>query len=172
MKDELQELLDQLDDLLSQGVTDGSDALEVAMVAGLAYRLGAKPSAMAQVEAWRQNGGNELLDEIWNELEADEYIEELEGMYGRPTDPEALEEAFWDFDELIAAAIWSNKRSKVKVTARSLASMIREGPEFFAPLAKEARTYARLPTVAEEWGLYDYWFALAEVPLPAPEGKE
>jgi hypothetical protein len=50
-RSELDVLIEQLEELLGEGIVDAEDALEVAAVAGLAQRLGAPPEALASAVA-------------------------------------------------------------------------------------------------------------------------
>jgi hypothetical protein len=147
--DERAVLEGQIEELLGEGISDGSDALELAMVAGLAARLGASPEALA---------------EIWSEVDVDEYVDAIEGLLTADADAEAVEEAVFDFDDLVAAAVWSGAVARVRAACRMVARHVRDVPEVFAPLRPFAVAMARSPAVAEHLELYDYWLALADVP--------
>lgn len=162
--DELSVLEGQIDELLGAGVVDGSDALELAICAGLAARLGAAPEALDGAADWRRGPGQRLLGEIWSEIDVDEYVDAIEGLLDSDADPEAVEEAIFDFDDLVAAAIWSGAVARVRPASRMVARHIRDVPEVFVGLRSFAVTMARSPAVVEHLDLYDYWLALADVP--------
>jgi hypothetical protein len=162
--DERAVLEGQIEELLGEGISDGSDALELAMVAGLAARLGASPEALAVAAAWRRGPGQSLLAEIWSEVDVDEYVDAIEGLLTADADAEAVEEAVFDFDDLVAAAVWSGAVARVRAACRMVARHVRDVPEVFAPLRPFAVAMARSPAVAEHLELYDYWLALADVP--------
>lgn len=164
--DELQVLLDQVDELLGEGIVDGSDALEFAVVVGLASRLGASADALAEAEAWRKGTGAPLLTEIWAEVDPAEYVEALVGVIDGESPAEAVEEALWDFDELVAAAIWSRQTAKVRAAAAEVADLVRDVPEVFAPLRASGVEMARSMAVAEHIDLYGFWLAVADARDP------
>ena len=163
MRSELEVLVDQLEELLEEGAVDGSDALEIAMVAGLAQRLEAPPDVLAEAAAWRAGPGAPLLEEIWAEVAEDDPLEELEALVTQEPDAEALEEALYDVDDLVAAAVWSGHSRRVTVLARRLADLVRDFGEVFAPLGELGGEMAQLRAVGERYDLYDYWFALADL---------
>ncbi|MEZ4318130.1 MAG: hypothetical protein R3F61_11520 [Myxococcota bacterium] len=160
--DELEVLLTQLEELLGEGAVDTSDALEIATCAGLAERLGADANALAAVEAWRAGPGGPLLAELWEEVDVASLVEEVEGLLGSNADEEELEEAVFDFDDLVAAAVWCNKRGVVITGAQTVAATVRMAPEVFEPLAPYGVQMSRLRAIGEDLGLYDYWLALAD----------
>lgn len=162
MNQELQELVDQLDEVMSGSITDIEDALELAIVAGLAARLQASSEVMAAPNAWRDGFGRDLLDELWSQVDTEELLDALEAVSGGGMDEEAVEEAVFDFDDLVAAAVWSGRISAVKVASRRASEIIRLVPDPFASLADVGSEIARLPTVAEHLDIYDYWLAIAD----------
>ncbi|MFT4626695.1 MAG: hypothetical protein ACI8PZ_005373 [Myxococcota bacterium] len=163
MRSELEVLVDQLDELLDEGAVDGSDALEIAIVAGIAERLGAAPDVLAPAVEWRSGPGGPLLDEIWAEVASDDPLEELDDMVTRDPDLEELEEALYDVDDLVAAAVWSGHTSAIAGLSRRLADLIRDVPEVFEPLAHVGGEMAQQRAVGERYDLYGYWFALADL---------
>ena len=76
-RSELEVLLEQLDELLGEGVTTGEDALEVATVAGLAVRLGAPPESLKDARDWLEGGGLELVEAGLQDTDLDELVEVL-----------------------------------------------------------------------------------------------
>ena len=161
MKQELDVLLEQLDELLDEPVVDAEDALEVAIVAGLAARLGGGPS-LQEAEAWRDGDGRELLAETWEQVDMDALLEALDEVSGGGATDEEVEEALFDVDDLVAAAIWCGQRKVVRAGAAKAASIVRQIPDVFAPLADLGKPIARLPSVAEDLDLYDYWLAVTD----------
>jgi hypothetical protein len=159
---ELDVLLEQLDELVAEGAVDAEDALEIAVVAGLAKRLGADAAALADAEAWRVGPGADLLRELWDDLDEEALVEAVDACATSESTEEELEEAIYDVDEVVAAAIWAGKSSAVKRLSRRVADSIRQVPERFAPIADVGRELARQPAVAEWSDVYDYWFALAD----------
>jgi len=159
---ELEVLIEQLDELFGEGAVDADDALEIAMVAGLAARLGAGPEVMAPVEAWRDGPGRELLDQAFDELELDDVLGGIDAVLDGSASEEDVEEALYEVDELVAAAIWSGRTDAVSQVAAEVARTIRQIPEPFAPLADLGVSMARLPAVGRDWELYEYWMAVAD----------
>jgi hypothetical protein len=171
-RSELEVLLEQLDELLAEGAVDPEDALEIAVVAGLAERLGASAEAMAEAYAWRDGPGKSLLAEVWGELDEDGLLDAVESCAVAEAEEEDIEEALYDVDEVVVAAIWAGNRAAVRNLARQAAKVVRTVPERFAILADVGATFARLPTVAADLDLYDYWFALADSAMWAePVGR-
>ena len=160
--EELDVLVGQLDELLGAGAVDVSDALEIATCAGLAVRLGATDDQVAAAQSWRAGPGQLLIDELWQEVEVAPLVEEIDGMLGADAEDDVLEEAVFDFDDLVAAAVWCGRRSVVASAAREVANTIRMAPEVFAPLAPYGQQMARLRAVGEDLDLYDYWLALSD----------
>lgn len=164
MKQELDVLLEQLDELLADPILDADDALEVAIVAGLAARLSAAPERMKDAVEWRDGAGKELLDETWDQVDLEPLLEALDACTGGDMTDEQVEEALYDVDDVIAAAIWCRRHSVVKSAARRASAIIREIPDPFAPLAADAVGLLPLPEVAADLDLYDYWLAVADAP--------
>jgi hypothetical protein len=162
MQRELDVLVEQLDELMSGPVVDGDDALELATVAGLAARLGATPEQLAEAAGFRDGVGQDLFRETWDSVDPAPILEELEGVTGGGATDEQVEEALFDLDDLVAAAIWCGRRDAVRSAAREAASIVRTVPDVFIPLADLAVTLAKLPFVAQDLDLYDYWLAIAD----------
>jgi hypothetical protein len=189
-RNELVELIDQLDDILGKPLVYTDDALELAIVAGLAERLGASAEVMAPAVAWREGTGKELLDEMWQQVDLEPLLEALEGCVGAmevedeeesPSPPDEedeeqqeegdpLENALFDIDDLVAAAIWCGRTKLVRATARQVAELVRQVPDPFVSLSPFAVEVARLPTVAQHLDLYDYWLAVADAKAAVGEG--
>jgi hypothetical protein len=161
-KTELDVLLEQLEELIGAGATDVSDALEIATCAGLAMRLGATPEELTSAEAWRQGPGGPLLDELFGVVDVQPLVDAVEGLLGEDVEESVLEEAVFDFDDLVAAAIWCRRTSLVQDAARSVASTIRMAPDTFAALSPYGSQMSRLPAVGADYAVYDYWMALAD----------
>jgi hypothetical protein len=159
---ELEVLVEQLDELLAEGATHPDEALEIATVAGLAARLGAPAEVLAGAEAWRDGPGEALLQEAFEDLDADPYVEALDDVTSGSAEDEEVDEALSDFDDLVAAAAWAGRPEAVRKAARRVAQIVRTVPEPFAFLAPDARTMSRTRTVAEDPDLYDYWLAIAD----------
>lgn len=163
MRSELDVLVEQLEELLDDGAIDGSDALEIAMVAGLAARLGAPDELMAEARTWRAGPGEPLLKLIWQEVGEDDPLEELEALVTQEPDEETLEEAVYDIDDLVAAAVWCGVPGRVSRVAARLTDLIRDVPEVFTPLAELGAEMARMREIGEHYDVYGYWFALADL---------
>lgn len=162
MQQELDVLVEQLDELLGSPIVDPDDALEVAIVAGLAHRLGAPPATLADAIAWRDGDGADLLEETWLQVDLEPLLEEVEACTGGGRTDEQVEEALFEVDDVIAAALWCGRRDVARDACRQLASTVREVPDVFASLSDLGSQLARLPAVADDLGLYDYWFAVAD----------
>lgn len=161
MQQELDVLVEQLDELLGEGVVDAEDTLELAIVAGLAARLGAGKQ-LADAEAWRDGPGRELVAELWDEVDVDALVEAIDEVSGGDATDEEVEEALFDFDDLVAAALWCKKGAVVRAAARKVEGLIRQVPDPFACVSDLASPIARLPAVAQDLELYGYWLAVAD----------
>jgi len=161
MQHELDVLVDQLDELLGEPIVDEDDALEVATVAGLAARLGALPEQLAAAVAWRDGDGRDLVHALWEAVDAEPLLEELDACTGGGNTDEEIEEALFDVDDLVAAGIWCGRRDAVRPVSRRAVQIVRSVPDVFAPLADLAVTIVKLPAVAEDLDLYGYWLDVA-----------
>ena len=159
--DELAVLLDQLDEVMGEPIIDADDAFEVAVLAGLAARLGGGP-AVDKAAAWRDDNGRDLLDEAWEELDGAELLASIDEVIGGDATAEEVEEAVLVLDEDVAAAGWDNKGSVVRPLAIEAERTIRAVPETFAFLAEDGREMAMMRDVAEHPDLYGFWLAIAD----------
>lgn len=159
--DEFSVLIDQIDELLTGGVEDEEDAMELAVVAGQASRLEGDPMSLVDVESWRDSRGAALLNDAWNEVELEALVEEVDSV-SVGGDAHAVEEALFDFDEIVAAAVWSRKTEVVRSSAKMVAAIIRQLPDVFASASDTAVEIVRSKAVAENMELYDFWFAVCE----------
>ncbi len=162
VKSELDVLIEQLGELLADWPTDGDDAIELATVAGMAARLGATEADLEEADQWKEGVGEELLEEGWAEAEIEEAVEALEAVCAGGASDEAIEEAIFEFDELVAAAIWTDRQHLVRKAAKRVAHGIRDVPDVFVDFAPYAANVAKLEAIALDIDLYDYWIALAE----------
>ncbi|MEM6927470.1 MAG: hypoxanthine phosphoribosyltransferase [Myxococcota bacterium] len=161
-REELEVLTEQLDELLNAPIVDEDDALEICIVAGLAYRLGASPAVLADAAGWRDGTGAELVASLWQQVDLEPLIEEVDACTLGGRDDDEVEEAVYDVDDVVAAAIWCNRRDAVREAARRLARIVREVPDVFTNLATFARSFAAKPAAAADLDIYDYWLALAD----------
>jgi hypothetical protein len=159
---ECEVVLEQLQEILDDGVEDEHDALELASLAGLAVRLGASDATLRAAEVLRDGDAADLLTDAFQTLELDDFIAAIDEVVGSQVEIEVLEEAVFDFDEVVAGAIWAGQRSTVRAAARQVADTIRQVPETFAPLAEYAMELAKSAAVARDIELYDYWLAIAD----------
>lgn len=160
--DERAVLSDQLDELLAMGVDDEDDALEVAALAGLLDRLGASKDALADAVSWRVGPGADLLDDVWDELDLDDLVEAVDACTAGGVEEEAVDEAVFDLDEVVAAAVWCGQTHLLLDAVKEVASAIRLIPEPFAHLAPYARELTAAPGIEGAPELYGYWFAIAD----------
>lgn len=179
---ELSKLIELMDEILDKPLIYPDDALELAIVAGLAHRLGAPDDVMRQAVVWREEIGRDLIDEMWEQVDLDPLLETLDDAISASSleepprtraaseeeeeeeEGDPLENALFDIDDIIAAAIWCGRPKLVKAAARAIADSVRQVPDAFVPLSPFAVQLARLPTVAEHIDLYDYWLAIADAP--------
>jgi hypothetical protein len=162
MDEERALLLDQLDELLSEGIEDEEEALEAAALAGMLERAGGSAEELADVRAWRDGLGAELLAEAFDALDLDAYVDALDACtYGESADEE-VEEAVWDLDEVAAAAVFCGRTPAVLPALRRAERLIRELPDAFAPLYEDAARLVRQPAVGRELDVYGFWLAIAE----------
>jgi hypothetical protein len=159
---EIATLSDQLDEILSTGVDDEEEALEVAALAGLLDRLGADPARTADAVAWRRGGGAQILSDALDALDLEAYVADLDDVAQRDATDDEVIDAVYAFDEVVAAATWSGRRSLVAAAAAEVERTVRMIPEPFACLAEEARTLARSREVAGNLDVYGYWLAIAD----------
>ena len=157
---ELDVLLEQLDELLGEGVVSADDAIEVAAVAGLAQRLGAPPASLADAVAWLDEGGRDLVSEALDDTDIDELVEVLDNL--DQADEFEVEEAVSDFDDLVAAAAFAGLTGAVRPAARKVARLIRQVPDPFVFMSETGRQVAKSRAFAEDMDLLDYWLAIAE----------
>lgn len=159
-RSELDVLLEQLEELRGEGITNGEDALEYATVAGLVARLGAPPGALSEAEAWLRDGGRELVAVGIDEVDLNEIVDVLNHLDG--AEEEEVEDAFADFDDVVAAAAWAGLADKVRPAARRVSRLIRSVPDPFAFMAPTGKQVARSRVVGADIDLHDYWLAIAE----------
>lgn len=162
-RSELEVVLSQLDELLVDGAVDEDDALEIAALAGLAERLGATRDQLADAVAWRKDVvGTDLLASAWQQLDMDDLVDAVEGCATGDYSDEDVEDAVFELDELVAAAVWCGQAGKVRKAAQQIEQLIRDVPEPFSKLADYARQLARLPAIARDLDVYGYWLAIAD----------
>jgi len=157
---EIDVLLEQLDELLHDPIVDGDDALEVAIVAGLASRLGAPVFALEGSVAWRDGEGRDLLEEGFSAVSLETLVAEVDSLVDEEV--EVVEEALSDFDDVVAAALWCGRKSWVEDAETQVATSIRQLPETFSALAALGSSIASLPAVGAQREVYDYWLAVSE----------
>jgi hypothetical protein len=159
---ELDVLLEQLEELLGQGVVDADDALEVAAVAAMAARLdGDHPSVKRAVE-WRDGPGAELVETAFDQLESAEILQSLEAVLTPDASEEAVEEALFELDEVIAAGLWCGRRDAIRQLADEAEKMIRFVPEPFQQVSDLGVTMARMPAIGMAYDVYGFWMAVAD----------
>ena len=160
---ELEVIVASIDELLGEDYLDEEEALEIAALAGLAQRLGAPPKVFEDVQRWiQEQGGRALLDEAWQALDLDDVLDPIEDLLGDEPSDEAVEEAIWDFDDLVAAAVFDDQLARVRKAVNAVERLIRLSPETFACLAADARALARDPRIAANLDAWAYWLALAD----------
>jgi len=159
---EIEVLIDQLGEILAEGTDDPEEALEVAALAGMAERLGAPADALADALAWRDGPGAALLEEAWGAVDAEAYVDAIEGLAGEDATDEQVEEVLLDFDELCAAAVWCKRTALVRGIAKRVEDTVRMMPEVYASAAPFGRDLARLPAVATHIDAYGWWLAVAD----------
>ncbi|TNE85763.1 MAG: hypothetical protein EP330_24305 [Deltaproteobacteria bacterium] len=159
---ELDVLLEQLEELLGQGAFDAEDALELAAVAGMAARLDESHEAVKRAVEWREGPGEELLTDAFDHFEGDEILNALEAVLTPDADEEAVEEALFELDEVVAAALWCGRRDAVSQIANEAERLIRQVPEPFAQVSDLGVSMARLPAVGMSYDIYGFWMAVAD----------
>lgn len=159
---ELEVLVEQLDELLGEGSFDYEDALEVASVAGLVVRLKSDHEVMIRANEWRDGPAEELLSDAFDRFEYAEILAGLEAVLSPDAEEETVEEALYEVDEAIAAALWCNRRDAVRDLAIEADRLIRQIPEPFSQVADLGVAMARLPAVGLEYEVYAFWMAVAD----------
>ncbi len=167
--DEILVLQDQLAELLADEPDDPEDALELAMVAGLLERLHPESPVLLRARAWRDGAGQAALVVGWDELDAEEHLEDLEDALAGQLEGEDLEEALLDLDELAAAAEWSGLPEVVRPISLRVAGEIRMLGDLFEDVADLGREMARSVAVARDPDLYSFWMAVAEADVDRDE---
>jgi hypothetical protein len=167
---ELDVIVAQLDELLRQGAVDEEEALEIAALAGMAERMGAAPSVLAEAIVWRdQRGGGALLDEAWGEVDIDAYVDAIEACLDGDVSDDDVADAVYDLDELVAAAAWCGRGDVVRKATIDIERMIRVVPDPFVSLSADAAALARSPAVAGALDLYGFWLAIADAAAASGE---
>jgi len=161
-KSEVEVLVEQLDELLGGPIVDAEDAYEIAVCAGGATRLGADPEALKEARTWRDGPGQLLLKELWEQVDAEPLLEALEAVSEGGASDEEVEEALFDLDDLIVAAIWCRQREAVAKTAAKAERIVRDLPDLFEDVADVAKDLLRRREVGEDLELYGFWLAVAE----------
>ena len=113
---ELEVLLAHLEELLAEEAVEAEDALEIAVTAGLASRMGADKVALTAADAWRTGPGADALDQAFRELNLEQLVEAMDVVSAGPSSVEEVEEALYEFDEVVAAAVWCGKARSVTCT--------------------------------------------------------
>lgn len=160
-REELEVLTEQIDEMLAGPVVDEDDALEICIVAGLARRLTSDPVDV-DAAAWREGTGAELVASMWDQVDLAPLIDEVDACTEGGRSDEEVETAVYDVDDIIAAAIWCDRRDAVRPAARQLAELVRQVPDVFVHLSSVARSFAAQPAIAADLDLYEYWLALAD----------
>jgi len=159
---EFEVLVDQLDEILAEGVEDEDDAIEVAVCAGLIARMGQDDSVLADAIAWRDGPGVELLESAFALLDLDTMVDTIDALTEGEADEEDVDDALSDFDDVVAAVTWAGKPELVRGAAAKVEKIIRTLPDAFVGAADMADMMLAFPAVAREPGLYGYWLAVAE----------
>lgn len=153
-------LEEQLEELLEEGAVDPEDALEIAMVAGLTARLDGDAQLLAEVVAWRDGPGKDLLVEAFSQLDVESILSDFDNVLDPDSEDELIEEAVWDIDELVCAGIWADQREAVAPLAAHADKMCRMMPDLFEMLKADGRDLVKRPTVGADFALYGFWFAI------------
>jgi len=162
MRSEREVLIEQLDELLGEPVVDEEDALEVAIVAGGAARLGAGPEELADAVAWRDGRGADLIASLWEMVDAGPLLEALEAASEGVLEDELIEEAVYDVDDLLVAALWCGRPAIATEVGRKAEAIVQQLPDVFEDLAPEGRTLLRRREVAEALDAFGMWLVIAE----------
>ena len=159
--DELEVLESQLEEVLGEGATDPEDGLEIALVAGIAQRMGADPELLADAAAWRDGPGRGLLEEAFKLLDHENINGALDAVLDGESEEDAISDALYDIDELIAAAIWSGHTAAVQGIANTTQTSVEMCPELFEHMREEAEEWSSKAWVGEHYTLYGYWLAIS-----------
>ena len=124
--------------------------------------IGADPEALKEARTWRDGPGQLLLKELWEQVDAEPLLEALEAVSEGGASDEEVEEALFDLDDLIVAAIWCRQREAVAKTAAKAERIVRDLPDLFEDVADVAKDLLRRREVGEDLELYGFWLAVAE----------
>ena len=163
MESEIQVLEAQLEEVLGEGATDPEDALEIALVAGVAHRMGADPELLADAAAWRDGPGQGLLKEAFGLLDIEGITGALDAVLDGESTEEEIEDALYDIDELVAAAVWCGSTKAVMGIAQSTRTSVEMCPELFAHLRADGAAAVGQAWFGEQYTVYGYWAAIAEI---------
>ena len=101
------------------------------------------------------------MADAWAEVELEALVEEIDAV-SVGGDAHQVEEALFDVDDLIAAAVWSDQKAVVAHVARRVAALIRQLPDAFAQVAQTAQEMVKSRAVAKHLDVYDFWLAVCE----------
>ena len=163
MRSEGDVLVQQLSELLADRIVDADGAMELATVAGLASRLGVSSPILDRAETWCRGSGASLLLDGLSAVDLDILVEELELVVGANAPAREIEDALFDVDEVLAAAVWAGQGAAVQEAGHAIAALVANAPSLFAEMAAEASELVRTESVSSEAGIYAYWYAIAEL---------
>ncbi len=162
-KDERGILVDQLRDALDNASKDEDDAIELAVLAGLLARFDTPTAEVDEAKQWaRSEEGKELLAAAFEELDLEGMLQGIEDVLEGDVADEDVEEAVFDFDDVVAAAVWAGFTAKIRPAVKQVAKSVRQVPEPFAGLSDFAKDLAKTKAVAQDLDVYDYLLAIAD----------
>jgi len=163
MRSEGDVLVQQLSELMTERIEDADGAMELATVAGLASRLGVSSPVLDRAETWCRGSGAPLLHDGLSAVDLDVLVEELELVIGANAPAREVEDALFDVDEVLAAAVWAGQGAAVQEAGQAIGVLVAKAPALFAEMAEEASELVRTQSVSSQAEIYAYWYAIAEL---------
>ena len=168
MRSEGDVLVQQIRELMEERIDDADGAMELATVAGLASRLGVSSPVLERAETWCRGSGASLLLDGLSAVDLDVLVEELELVIDANAPAREVEDALFDVDEVLAAAVWAGQGAAVQEAGQAIAELVSRTPALFVDMAVEASDLVQTHSVSSQADVYAYWYAIADL----GEGEE
>lgn len=163
MRSEGDVLVQQIRELMAERIEDADGAMELATVAGLAARLGVSSPVLERAETWCRGSGAPLLLDGLSAVDLDVLVEELELVIDANAPSREVEDALFDVDEVLAAAVWAGQALAVQQAGQAIAALVANAPALFSEMADEASELIQTQSVASQAEVYAYWYTIADL---------
>ena len=101
-----------------------------------------------------------MLDGL-SAIDLDILVEELELVVGSNAPAREVEDALFDVDEVLAAAVWAEQGAAVQTAGETITALVASAPDLFAEMAQEASELLQTQSVSSHAEIYAYWYAIA-----------